>query len=119
MFQGTKPFGLDSISLNIERGCDDGLRTYSDYLQLTSFKLVETFSDFGNEVLYKQCFANYPCLIFFSIIISQTGQKLSRVDKHPQENGPVDNPGYITSAQLNVIRQQSTTRSVSTRIFAC
>jgi hypothetical protein len=56
---------------------------------------------------------------FFSIIISQTGQKLSRVDKHPQENGPVVNPGYITSAQLNVIRQQSTTRSVSTRIFVC
>jgi hypothetical protein len=67
MFQGTKPFGLDLILLNIERVCDDGLRTYSDYLQLTSSKLLEIFSDFGNEVLYKQCFANYPCLIFFQL----------------------------------------------------
>lgn len=50
MFRAGNPFGLDLVSLNIQRGRDHGLRPYNDYRKLVGLRQIEKFEEFGHEV---------------------------------------------------------------------
>lgn len=47
LFKGDAPFGLDLISLNIQRGRDWALRPYNDYLSAIGFQKVRNFEHYG------------------------------------------------------------------------
>lgn len=50
LFKGDAPFGLDLISLNIQRGRDWALRPYNDYLSAIGFQKVRGFDHYGAVV---------------------------------------------------------------------
>lgn len=55
LFRGTKPFGLDLASINIQRGRDHALRPYNDYLEVIGNFRIKSFNEFKPEV----------CVFFF------------------------------------------------------
>lgn len=50
LFRGQNPFGLDLAAINIHRGRDHGIRPYNDYLELSGFKRITSFEEYGPEV---------------------------------------------------------------------
>lgn len=48
MFKGNSPFGLDLAAFNIQRGRDQALRPYNDYLQLIGNKRINNFAQLSN-----------------------------------------------------------------------
>uniref|UniRef100_A0A6P4E4C0 LOW QUALITY PROTEIN: chorion peroxidase-like n=1 Tax=Drosophila rhopaloa TaxID=1041015 RepID=A0A6P4E4C0_DRORH len=63
LFRGDNPFGLDLAAINIQRGRDQGLRSYNDYLELMGAPKLQSFQQFPSEI----------------------GQKLSRVYRSPDD----------------------------------
>lgn len=53
LFKGDAPFGLDLVSLNIQRGRDWALRPYNDYLSAIGFQKVRNFEHYGPVVSYQ------------------------------------------------------------------
>lgn len=52
MFRGNNPFGVDLVATNIQRGRDQGIRSYNDYLELIGGKRIQTFDEFGPVSIY-------------------------------------------------------------------
>lgn len=52
LFKGDAPFGLDLMSINMQRGRDWALRSYNDYLSVIGFKKVDSFDLYGPEVTF-------------------------------------------------------------------
>lgn len=50
MFRAGQPFGVDLVSLNIQRGRDHGLRPYNDYRELVGLPRIKSFKEFGTNV---------------------------------------------------------------------
>jgi len=50
LFRGDNPFGLDLAAINIQRGRDQGLRSYNDYLELMGAPKLQAFEQFSSEV---------------------------------------------------------------------
>lgn len=50
MFRAGQPFGVDLVSLNIQRGRDHGIRPYNDYRELVGQARIKSFEEFGGDV---------------------------------------------------------------------
>ena len=132
MFRGGNPFGLDLVSLNIQRGRDEALRPYNDYLAVSGRKVVEDFHELGPligeqlEHVYK---SPRDIDLFvggllesseddavvgptFRDIIADQFSRLKRGDRYFYENDPSINPGHFTPGQLQQIRQISLARII-------
>lgn len=51
LFRAHNPVGLDLAAINVQRGRDHGIRGYNDYLEATGHDRVQSFEQFGGEVL--------------------------------------------------------------------
>lgn len=68
MFRGGFPFGLDLISINIQRGRDHGIRTYNEYRELIKMKHLYHFDEFEKEVCAQ---ITINCLHIFGLFVMQ------------------------------------------------
>ncbi|XP_067000674.2 chorion peroxidase [Anabrus simplex] len=49
MFHGNNPFGVDLVSINIQRGRDHGIATYNDFRELSGLPRAVSFEDFQDR----------------------------------------------------------------------
>jgi peroxidase len=125
LFRGGNPFGLDLVSLNIQRGRDEALRPYNDYLAVSGHKIVEDFHELGasNGERLEQVY-NSPQDIdlfvggllesseddaivgpTFRDIIADQFSRLRRGDRYFYEHNASINPGHFTATQLKEIKK--------------
>lgn len=132
LFRGHSPFGLDLVSLNIQRGRDHGLRSYNDYLEVTGHHRVKDFNEFGyNAAIKLQKVYHHPddidlwvgCLLesatgdalvgpTFSEIIADQFSRLRKGDRYFHEHNPDINPGHFSEAKLQEIRKSTMARII-------
>lgn len=132
MFRAGNPFGLDLISLNIQRGRDEALRPYNDYLAVSGRKVIEDFHELGDfigerlEQVYKSP-SDIDLFVggllesseddaivgpTFRDIIADQFSRLKRGDRYFYENDPVINPGHFSPAQLDQIKRATLARII-------
>lgn len=132
MFRSGNPFGLDLVSLNIQRGRDEALRSYNEYLIVNGRKPIEDFHELGPligerlERIYK---SPHDIDLFvggllesseddavvgptFRDIIADQFSRLRRGDRYFYEHNPSINPGHFTEAQLHQIKKISLARII-------
>lgn len=120
------------MSLNIQRGRDEALRPYNDYLVVNGRKPIEDFHELGPligehlEQVYK---SPHDIDLFvggllesseddavvgptFRDIIADQFSRLRRGDRYFYEHNPSINPGHFTEAQLQEIRKISLARII-------
>lgn len=130
LFRGHNPFGLDLAALNIQRGRDEALRTYNEYLEvigrpkITSFhqlhssrKIAEVYKhtddiDLWVGGLLEPAIEGGVVGATFANIIADQFSRLRHGDRYFYENGPQINPGALTSSQVNEIRRVSLSRII-------
>lgn len=132
LFRGGQPFGLDLVSLNIQRGRDHALRPYNDYLELTGRARITEFDEFDFDVAQKlKNVYNSPDDIdlwvggllesahddalvgpTFAEIIADQFSKFKRGDRFFYEFNPETNPGYFQIQQLDEIRKVTIARII-------
>ena len=120
------------ISLNIQRGRDEALRPYNDYLAVSGHKIVEDFHELGSsngerlENVYK---SPHDIDLFvggllesseddsivgptFRDIIADQFSRLRRGDRYFYEHNSKINPGHFTPQQLREIKKVSLARLI-------
>lgn len=132
MFRSGNPFGLDLISLNIQRGRDEALRPYNEYLIVNGRKPIEDFHELGpliGERLERVYKSPHDIDLFvggllesseddavvgptFRDIIADQFSRLRRGDRYFYEHNPSINPGHFTEAQLQQIKKISLARII-------
>lgn len=132
MFHAGTPFGLDLISLNIQRGRDEALRPYSDYLEVNGQKMVERFDEFGPIIGLKlsQVYNSPKDMDLFvgglmetsdgdslvgptfREIIADQFSRLRKGDRYFYEHNPKDNPGAFTISQLEELKHANLARVI-------
>lgn len=131
LFHSGTPFGLDLVSLNIQRGRDEALRPYSDYLDVNGQKVVERFEEFGSignklSEVYKSPkdidlfvgglmeSSDSDSLVgpTFREIIADQFSRLRKGDRYFYEHNPKDNPGAFTEMQLEELKQANMARII-------
>lgn len=125
LFRAGNPFGLDLVSLNIQRGRDEALRPYNDYLAVNGRKPIEDFHELGSmtgEQLERIYNSPRDVDLFvggllessedeavvgptFRDIIADQFSRLRRGDRYFYEHNPTINPGHFTAAQLQEIKK--------------
>lgn len=132
LFRAGNPFGLDLISLNIQRGRDIALRPYNDYLAVSGRRAIVDFHEYGPELgerleqVYKT--PNDIDLFVgglmesseddaivgptFRDIIADQFSRLKRGDRYFYENHPSINPGHFSQAQLDQIKRITLARII-------
>lgn len=133
MFNAGNPFGLDLIALNVQRGRDEALRPYNDYLALAGRKVVENFHEFPFEIAERlEQVYNSPADIdlfvgglmeaseggdaavgpTFRDIIADQFSRLRRGDRYFYEHDPSINPGHFSAQQLHEIKKITLARII-------
>jgi len=120
------------ISLNIQRGRDEALRPYNDYLDVNGHRVVESFEEFGPEIaerLEKVYDSPHDIDLFvggllessdgsgvvgptFREIIADQFSRLRRGDKYFYEHHPSINPGHFSERQLQQIKRITLARII-------
>jgi peroxidase len=123
---------MDLVSLNIQRGRDEALRPYNDYLVVNGRKPVEDFHEFPFEIaerleqvyrspkdidlfvggLLESSEDNAIVGPTFRDIIADQFSRLRRGDKYFYENHPSINPGAFNENQLKEIKRISLARII-------
>lgn len=132
LFRAGNPFGLDLISLNIQRGRDEALRQYNDYLVVNGRKPIEDFHELGPivaerlEQVYK---SPHDVDLFvggllesseddaivgptFRDIIADQFSRLRRGDRYFYDHDPSVNPGHLSPLQLEQIKKITLARII-------
>jgi len=130
LFKGEKPFGMDLVALNLQRGRDHGLPGYSKWREFCGKPAATTFDDLSDVIHrrtaeYMQNFL-YNHVEDVDIFVGQTLEKsfddalvghtlvcllsdqfyrLQRGDRFYYENGGL--PNSFTPAQLQELRRSS------------
>lgn len=132
LFRGENPFGLDLAALNIQRGRDEALRSYNDYLELNGQRKITSFNQFSPEIarklsevyrhpddidlwvggLIEPADADAVVGTTFSNIIADQFSRLRHGDRYFFENGPEINPGAFSNKQLSEIRKVTMSRLI-------
>lgn len=132
LFRAGNPFGLDLISLNIQRGRDEALRPYNDYLAVSGRKPIENFHELGPvigerlEEVYKSPrdidlfvgglleSSEDDAIVgpTFRDIIADQFSRLRRGDRYFYEHNPSINPGHFSSSQLEQIKKITLARII-------
>uniref|UniRef100_A0A034VZV8 Chorion peroxidase n=2 Tax=Bactrocera dorsalis TaxID=27457 RepID=A0A034VZV8_BACDO len=132
LFRGHNPFGLDLAAFNIQRGRDQGLRGYNDYLEVKGLRKLRSFKDLPEEIGNKLAAVyRHPDDIdlwvggllenplndavvgsTFSEIIADQFSRFKHGDRYFYEYGKDVNPGAFTLEQLDEIRKTSMARLI-------
>lgn len=120
------------MSLNIQRGRDQALRPYNDYLAVSGNKVIKNFHEFGpiiGERLEKAYQSPNDIDLFvgglletaesgavigttFREIIADQFSRLKRGDRYFYENSPQINPGHFSEQQLREIKKANLARII-------
>nr|CAI5861351.1 unnamed protein product [Callosobruchus analis] len=125
-------FGVDLISINIQRGRDHGIQPYNRYRELIGLPKFTSFADFGPK--YAKTLASIYSSVedvdlyvgglleekapgaivgrVFQHIIADQFARLKKGDRYFFENHPRINPAYFEPAQLAEIRKISMARII-------
>lgn len=132
LFRSGNPFGLDLISLNIQRGRDEALRPYNDYLAVTGRKPIEDFHELEPETaerleeVYKSPgdidlfvgglleSSDDDAIVgpTFRDIIADQFSRLRRGDRYFYDYDPTVNPGHFSPNQLEQIKKITLARII-------
>ncbi|ALC46682.1 Pxt, partial [Drosophila busckii] len=132
LFRGDSPFGLDLAAINIQRGRDQGLRSYNDYLELTGAPKLRSFSQFPNEIaeklsrvyrtpedidlwvggLLENAVEDGIVGITFAEIIGDQFARFKRGDRYFYEYDSKVNPTAFSVEQLQELRKTSMARLI-------
>ncbi|GLH00799.1 Chorion peroxidase, partial [Gryllus bimaculatus] len=127
LFNGDRPFGIDLIAINIQRGIDHGLPTYDDMRVLQGLPHAHSFEDFEDRIppegihLLQQIYASPQDVDFyvggllerpaydsvvgpsFQGVIADQFSRLKKGDRFYYEFGNL--PNSFTPAQLQELRK--------------
>ncbi|KAH8248259.1 hypothetical protein KR038_009704 [Drosophila bunnanda] len=132
LFRGDNPFGLDLAAINIQRGRDQGLRSYNDYLELMGTAKLHSFQQFPSEVgqklasvyrtpddidlwvggLLEKAVDGGVVGITFAEIIGDQFARFKQGDRYYYEYDDTINPGAFTPAQLQELRKVTLARLI-------
>ncbi|BFG00490.1 chorion peroxidase [Drosophila madeirensis] len=132
LFRGDNPFGLDLAAINIQRGRDQGLRTYNDYLELMGARKLKTFDQFPSEIgqklarvyrtpddidlwvggLLEKAVDGGVVGVTFAEIIADQFARFKHGDRYYYEYDAAINPGAFTPNQLQEIRKTTMARLI-------
>ncbi|XP_017874355.1 PREDICTED: chorion peroxidase [Drosophila arizonae] len=130
LFRGHSPFGLDLAAINIQRGRDQGIRCYNDYLQVMGAPKLKSFDKFPRDVgeklshvyrtpddidlwvggLLERAVEDGIVGITFAEIIADQFARFKHGDRYFYEYDNKVNPGAFNSAQLQEVRKASISR---------
>ncbi|XP_017047162.1 chorion peroxidase [Drosophila ficusphila] len=130
LFRGDNPFGLDLAAINIQRGRDQGLRSYNDYLELRGAPKLESFEQFPSEIgqklarvyrspddidlwvggLLEQAVDGGVVGATFAEIIADQFARFKQGDRYFYEYDNNVNPGAFTPPQLQELRKATLAR---------
>ncbi|KAM7364696.1 chorion peroxidase [Cochliomyia hominivorax] len=132
LFRGHNPFGLDLAAFNIQRGRDQGLRCYNDYLEVMGNRKIQSFSQLPVEVgrklsqvyrspddidlwvggLLEKAVEDGIVGSTFSEIIADQFSRFKLGDRYYYEYNGSINPGAFTLDQLHEIRKVTMSRII-------
>ncbi|EDW32662.1 GL18268 [Drosophila persimilis] len=132
LFRGDNPFGLDLAAINIQRGRDQGLHCYNDYLELMGAPKIKTFDQFPHEVgqklarayrtpddidlwvggLLEKAVEGGIVGVTFAEIIADQFARFKHGDRYYYEYDADINPGAFTPNQLQEIRKTTMARLI-------
>ncbi|XP_073819584.1 chorion peroxidase [Musca autumnalis] len=132
LFRGHNPFGLDLAAFNIQRGRDQGLRTYNDYMEVMGHRRIQSFSQLPPEVgrklsqvyrhpddidlwvggLLEKSVEGGIVGITFAEIIADQFSRFKVGDRYYYEYNNSINPGAFTIDQLHEIRKVTMARLI-------
>lgn len=132
LFRGHNPFGLDLAAINIQRGRDQGLRGYNDYLEVMGHRKIHSFNQLPTEMGHKisQVYHSPDDIdlwvgglleksvddgivgITFAEIIADQFSRFKHGDRYFYEYNSKINPGAFAIDQLHEIRKASMARLI-------
>ncbi|KAH8276325.1 hypothetical protein KR026_011884 [Drosophila bipectinata] len=130
LFRGDNPFGLDLAAINIQRGRDQGLRSYNDYLELMGAPKLESFLQFPSEIgqklarayrtpddidlwvggLLEQSVEGGVVGGTFAEIIGDQFARFKQGDRYFYEYDKATNPGAFNPQQLQELKKVTLAR---------
>ncbi|XP_016951528.1 chorion peroxidase [Drosophila biarmipes] len=132
LFRGDNPFGLDLAAINIQRGRDQGLRSYNDYLELRGAPKLQDFEQFPSEIgqklsrvyrtaddidlwvggLLEKAVEGGVVGLTFAEIIADQFARFKQGDRYYYEYDNGVNPGAFNPQQLQEIRKATLARLI-------
>lgn len=123
---------MDLAAINIHRGRDHGIRPYNDYVEVSGYKRIQSFDEFGHEIASRLASVYHhpddidlwiggllesalPDAIVgptFADIIADQFSKFRQGDNYFYEHGPGVNPGAFSPAQLREIKKTTLARLI-------
>ena len=130
LFRGHNPFGIDLAAVNIQRGRDQGLRPYNDYLEVMGQRKIHNFNQLPRELaeklakvyrhpndmdlwvggLLEKAVSDGIVGLTFAEILADQFSRFKTGDRYFYEYNSHINPGAFTVDQLDEIRKVTMAR---------
>ncbi|XP_037956398.1 chorion peroxidase [Teleopsis dalmanni] len=132
LFRGHNPFGIDLAAINIQRGRDQGLHCYNDYLELMGHRKLRSFKQLPSDIaqklskvynspddidlwiggLLEKAVPDGIVGITFAEIIADQFSRFKHGDRYYYEYNKHINPGAFNLDQLHEIRKVTMARLI-------